>query len=187
MCFLKGQWGALRLTTLTVDTNLRPNLSWAISWEVTFLPDLWPLQAVSVLHPDNKKERDRGENWKRYVSLNISPPPPTSWQRPYAHMTEQFLKYKFHSDYVHVLVPPSPPLFTWFPALCNRGGLWASWLHSKLQVAACPPPEHTLTDLHRSLQNRSAPASPASAVVQWPAYLSASHASSLSRSSHLRQ
>lgn len=32
----------------------------------------------------------------------------------------QFLKYKFNLDFLSVHVSPSPTLFTWFPALCNK-------------------------------------------------------------------
>lgn len=54
-----------------------------------------------------------------------------------------------------------------FPYAVTEGRLWASRLGSRLQVAACPPPEHGLTDLHCCLWHRSALASPNHAVEQW--------------------
>lgn len=54
-----------------------------------------------------------------------------------------------------------------FPYAVTEGRLWASRLGSRLQVAACPPLEHGLTDLHCCLWHRSALASPNHAVEQW--------------------
>lgn len=56
--------------------------------------------------------------------------------------------------------PPTPHCLHGFLCSETEGRLWASWLASKPQVAACPPPERRLTDLHCRLRNGSALASP---------------------------
>lgn len=67
ICFLKGRWGEPRLTILTVNGNLRPNLSWAVSRGVTSSPGPWPLTPSSSLCTTSREiDTGRKGEWQTH-------------------------------------------------------------------------------------------------------------------------
>ena len=157
MCFLKGRWGELRLTILTVNGNLRPNLSWAVSWGVTSSPGPWPLTPLE--HPLHYVQRDRSRKKRRVTDLLNTSTLCILTSKPCVH-TRQCHRFKNHKEQIWFFLSWVLVVFlTVYTASLysvTEERLWARWLDLRLQVAACPPLDNRLAGLHHCLPLRSA-------------------------------